>query len=172
MPENLAPRGSGWGHRGTVYLDSNPRRLSRRKTKKRERGAQTGTSRTVLSPPGPQRSRNPKSVPPEDKGAPEGVAARPQREGPAAEPAQPGCPDGRGPCLPPHDPPAGSCSPCSRSAPRSPPSARPKATASAPKPGFSSMATCLPGTYAPTHSAHLSHCQLPLLPCRGSTVCE
>lgn len=38
-----------------------------------------------------------------------------------------------GPCLPPREPPAASCSPCSRSVPLSPPSARPKAATSAPK---------------------------------------
>lgn len=40
------------------------------------------------------------------------------------------------------------------------------------RPGCSSMATCPLGTCVPTHSARPSHSQLPLLPCRGSTVCE
>ena len=126
--------GEGRDQRREQERARNPvRRLSRRKIKKRERGdEQTGAFKTdplistwtalwesKLSAYGRQRR-------------PEGVAARPQGLGPAAEPAWPGCPDSRGPCLPPHDPPAVCCSRCSRSPPRSPPSALPRA-ASAPK---------------------------------------
>lgn len=69
--------------------------------------------------------------PPKTK-APQGSGGTTPGLGPHRGARTAGCRDGRGPCLQPHGPPAVCCSPCSRSPPRSPPSARPKA-ASAPK---------------------------------------
>lgn len=109
------------------------RRLSRRKIKKngKEKSKQT-FSGAIPSPPSRLRSRNPHSVPLEDKGAPRERRRDPRAWAPPRSPHRP-APRHRGPCLPPLDPPAASCSPCSRSARRSPPSAGPKAATSAPK---------------------------------------
>lgn len=103
--------GEGRDQRREQERARNPvRRLSRRKIK----NGKEGTSKQASSRPIPPHLHVDSALGIQIQclrktKAPRGSGARPQGLGPAAEPAWPGCPDSRGPCLPPHDPPAACC---------------------------------------------------------------